>query len=67
MIDRKNTLPVTRQCQLLLLSRLTAYYWLKDISNGDLAIMKSTVNGGKPKVFVTELISFLLWFFTLSN
>ena len=40
MIDRKNTLPVTRQCQLLLLSRSTAYYRLKDVSDGDLAIMR---------------------------
>lgn len=40
MIDRKNTLPVTRQCQLLSLSRSTAYYRSKDISDGDLAIMR---------------------------
>ena len=31
---------MTRQCQLLSLSRSTAYYRLKDVSDGDLAIMR---------------------------
>ena len=40
MIDRKSTLPVTRQCQLLPLGRSTAYYRPKEVSDGDLAIMR---------------------------
>jgi putative transposase len=40
MIDRKSALPVTRQCQLLSLSRSTAYYRPKDVSDGDLTIMR---------------------------
>ena len=40
MIDRKSALPVTRQCQLLSLSRSTAYYQPKDVSDADLTIMR---------------------------
>jgi putative transposase len=40
MIDRKSALPVTRQCQLLSLSRSTAYYRPKDVSDADLTIMR---------------------------
>jgi putative transposase len=40
MIDRKIALPVTRQCQLLSLSRSTAYYRPKDVSDADLTIMR---------------------------
>jgi putative transposase len=40
MIDRQITLPVTRQCQLLSLSRSTAYYRPKDASDGNLTIMR---------------------------
>ena len=40
MIDRKIALPVTRQCQLLSLSRSTAYFRPKDVSDADLTIMR---------------------------
>jgi putative transposase len=40
MNDRKSTLPVTRQCQLLSLSRLTAFYRPKDVFDADLTIMR---------------------------
>ena len=40
MIDRKSALSVTRQCQLLSLSRSTAYYRAKDVSDADLTIMR---------------------------
>jgi putative transposase len=40
MIDRKSTLPVTRQCQLLSLSRSSTYYRPKHVSDADLTIMR---------------------------
>jgi putative transposase len=40
MIDRQNTLPVTRQCQLLSLNRSTVYYQPKDVSDEDLKLMR---------------------------
>ena len=40
MINRRSTLPVTRQCELLSLNRSAAYYRPKDVSEGDLAIMR---------------------------
>ena len=40
MIDRQNTLPVTRQCQLLSLNRSTVYYQPKGVSDEDLKLMR---------------------------
>jgi len=40
MISSMYQLPITRQCQLLSLSRSTAYYQAKGISNDDLEIMR---------------------------
>jgi putative transposase len=39
MIDRTHALPVVRQCQLLALSRSTAYYQPTPVSAADLALM----------------------------
>ena len=40
MIDRTHALPVVRQCQLLALSRSTAYYQPTPVSAADLALMR---------------------------
>jgi len=40
MIDRASTLPITRQCQMLDLSRSSVYYRLKPIPEQDLALMR---------------------------
>jgi putative transposase len=40
MIDRTHDLPVVRQCQILSLSRSTAYYRPQETSDGDLALMR---------------------------
>ena len=40
MIDRQDPLPVTRQCQLLSLSRSTVYYQAKGVSDEDLELMR---------------------------
>lgn len=40
MIDRQDHLSVTRQCQLLEISRSTAYYKSKPVSEKDLALMR---------------------------
>jgi len=40
MIDRASPLPITRQCQLLDLSRSSVYYQLKPIPEEDLALMR---------------------------
>jgi putative transposase len=40
MIDRTHELPVSRQCQLLELSRSTAYYRSQGLSEADLALMR---------------------------
>ena len=40
MIDRTHALPVIRQCQLLVLSRSTAYYQPTPVSAADLARMR---------------------------
>ena len=40
MIDRKDPLPVTRQCQLLSLNRSTVYYQRKGASDEDLRLMR---------------------------
>jgi putative transposase len=40
MIDRSNALPVARQCQVLSLSRSTAYYQRRETSEADLALMR---------------------------
>ena len=40
MIDRSHELPVSRQCQLLALSRSTAYYRSREIGEADLALMR---------------------------
>jgi putative transposase len=40
MVSRQEPLPVTRQCQLVGLSRSTFYYQPKPISEGDLALMR---------------------------
>ncbi len=40
MIDRQNSLPVTRQCQLLSLNRSTVYYRPKAASEEDLRLMR---------------------------
>ncbi len=40
MINRTHALPVVRQCQLLALSRSTAYYQPKPISEADLALRR---------------------------
>ena len=40
MIDRTHLMPVAKQCQLLQLSRSTAYYRPVAISEEDLAIMR---------------------------
>ncbi len=39
MIDRKQSLPITRQCELLSLNRSTVYYQPKPAPEGDLALM----------------------------
>jgi len=41
MIDRASPLPITRQCQMLDLSRSSVYYRLKPIPEEDLALMRS--------------------------
>jgi putative transposase len=40
MIDRTHPLPMVRQCQLLALSRSTAYYQPMAVSSADLALMR---------------------------
>ena len=40
MINRTHALPVVRQCQLLALSRSTAYYQPTTMSSADLALMR---------------------------
>lgn len=40
MIDRSDKLPVTRQCQILALSRSSAYYTRKPVPEADLALMR---------------------------
>jgi putative transposase len=40
MIDRTHPLPMVRQCQLLALSRSTAYYQPTSVSSVDLALMR---------------------------
>lgn len=40
MIDRNHELPVLRQCELLALSRSTAYYAPVPVSEEDLALMR---------------------------
>jgi len=40
MIDRTHELPVARQCLLLSLSRSTAYYKAREVSQSDLALMR---------------------------
>ena len=40
MIDRTNLLPLTRQCQLLDLSRSSVYYQPLGVSEQDLALMR---------------------------
>lgn len=40
MIDRSADLPVTRQCELLNLSRSSVYYVPQPVSEGDLALMR---------------------------
>jgi hypothetical protein len=40
MIDRTHSLPMVRQCQLLALSRSTAYYHPTSVSSADLALMR---------------------------
>ena len=40
MIDRSDKLPVTRQCQILALSRSSAYYTPKPVPESDLALMR---------------------------
>lgn len=40
MIDRTHSLPVVRQCQLLQLTRSTAYYQALPISETTLALMR---------------------------
>jgi putative transposase len=40
MIDRTHPLPMVRQCQLLALSRSTAYYHPTSVSSADLALMR---------------------------
>ena len=40
MIDRQDHLPITRQCQLLEISRSTAYYKSKPVSEKDLVLMR---------------------------
>ena len=40
MIDRSHDLPITRQVQVLSVSRGSAYYRPRAISGGDLAIMR---------------------------
>ena len=40
MVDRKDPLPVVRQCQLLAVPRSTVYYQRQPISEADLALMR---------------------------
>jgi putative transposase len=40
MIDRTHELPVVRQCQILALSRSTAYYQPQPVSDADLTLMR---------------------------
>jgi putative transposase len=40
MIDRTHALPVVRQCQLLGVSRSTAYYQPTPVSAADLGLMR---------------------------
>lgn len=40
MIDRSDKLPVTQQCQILALSRSSAYYTRKPVPEADLALMR---------------------------
>ena len=40
MIDREHELPLVRQCQILALSRSSAYYLPEPVSAQDLALMR---------------------------
>jgi putative transposase len=40
MIDRAHDLPITRQAQVLRISRGSVYYLPRPVSEGDLAIMR---------------------------
>jgi len=40
MIDRNHALPITKQCQLLMLPRSTAYYRPQPVSENDLELMR---------------------------
>ena len=40
MIDRTHPLPMVRQCQLLALSRSTAYYQPTSVASVDLALLR---------------------------
>jgi len=40
MINRNHKLPITRQCQILALSRSTAYYQSRPVSEADLELMR---------------------------
>ena len=40
MIDRTHDLSIVRQCQILALSRSTAYYQPQPVSDADLALMR---------------------------
>ena len=40
MIDRNDSLPMTRQCQLLSLNRSTVYYQPKGMSDEDMRLMR---------------------------
>ena len=41
MIDREAALPLTRQCQLLQVTRSTVYYERVPVSDGTLAVMRA--------------------------
>jgi len=51
MIDRTHARPVGRQCQLLALSRSTAFYQPTPVSAADLALMRQigSLNLTKPR------------------
>jgi len=40
MVERGQSLPVVRQCELMALARSTAYYRERDVSEGDLELMR---------------------------
>ena len=44
MIDRQHDLPITRQAQLLGMSRGTVYYLPRPVSDADLALMRRIDN-----------------------